>query len=80
MGLENEGVKNPFFSKTLHFNFAHLIVAGVWPFLPSAFRSHDWAFPAMLAWVSAANIGLRFVTKTAVTMWGRNATPKTNQV
>lgn len=73
MPNENEGAKkSPFFSRTIQFNTAHLIVAGVWPFLPSKFRANDWAFPAVLAWVSFGNIVLRFATNQAVKLWGRH--------
>lgn len=59
--------KNFFESKTVHFNtWSGLAISAAWPFLPEHFRHHEWAVPALTAWLTLANIGLRFVTSGAI--------------
>lgn len=65
--MENEkATKNPFFSKTIHFN---VISAAIWPFLPPHFRHHSYAQPALIAWLAIGNIILRFLTAEALRLF-----------
>jgi hypothetical protein len=64
------GRKSPFSSKTIHFNWiSAVMVPAIWPFLPVAFRSKDYAVHAVTAWFAIGNVILRFVSSTAVTLF-----------
>lgn len=67
MQQDDGGVKSPLQSKTINFNLiSGICVPAVWPFLPITFRQHDYAAPAVAAWFSICNIGLRFATSETV--------------
>lgn len=70
MAADQGGAKSPLYSKTIHFNLANLLVAAFWPLLPEDFRSQDWAFSAVLAWVTLGNLVLRFLTCKALHIRG----------
>lgn len=59
-------MKSPLRSKTIHFN---VISAAIWPFLPENFRRHDYAAPALLAWLTIGNVFLRFLTYEALRLF-----------
>lgn len=70
----NDGgsTKSPLSSKTIVFNsMSGMLVSAFWPFLPESFRHHDYAMPAVTAWFSIGNIILRFLTREALSVFGR---------
>ena len=71
-GAEGGG-KSALTSKTVHFNWISAIaVPAVWPLLPESFRQKDYAISAVSAWFAIANIGLRFVSTEALTIWSKS--------
>lgn len=67
--------KSFFESKTIHFNtWSGLLIYAIWPFLPVQFRYHDWAVPAMTAWLTIGNVILRGATNGAIYFWKKAKT------
>jgi hypothetical protein len=75
MGFEQEGIKSPLYSKTVHFNtVSSVLIPAIWPFLPEHFRNQEYSIAAVTAWFAIGNIILRFLTKRAVgfVLWGKH--------